>query len=232
MDEVCAYEDQGWEDRVLLGGTSTGDSPRDKLLELYSGLGIYTRFYVKVRCWLLQLERYAEFVPPDGVLVDIGCGQGVLANYLSLRFPGSQVIGIDSNPKRIEVALKTVGERGNINFLLKDARGWALPSCTGVVMTDFLHHLSRQDQELILQKAFDSLEKGGRLVILESDPTAKPIYGYWLSYLSDRFLYPFSKICFRKPYEWENTLSHLGFDVKTIKMKYLIFSPVLYVCQK
>lgn len=202
------------------------------MLGLYSGLGIYIRFYIKVRCWILDLDAYPKFLPPDGVLVDIGCGRGVLANYLSLCFPESQVIGIDSNPKRLEVALKTVGKRGNIDFLLKDARDWALPSCTGVVMTDFLHHLSRHDQELILQKAFDSLEKEGVLLISEVDPIAKPFYRYWASYLSDRFLYPFSKICFRKPYEWENTLSHLGFDVKTIKMKYPIFSPVLYVCQK
>lgn len=209
-----------------------GNSLSDKLTKLYAGQSVYVRFYAKARPKLLNLDYYSQFLPHNGLLIDVGCGYGVMANYLSLRFPHSQVIGIDLDHKRIDVALKTVGKRKNITFLLKDARDWAFPSCTGVVMTDFLHHVPRGGQELILRKVFHSLGKGGVLLISEVDPTAKPFYRYWASYLSDRILYPFEKSHFRRPSAWEGYLSLLGFNVKTIKIRDPIFAPALYVCHK
>jgi len=209
-----------------------GNNLSDKLSELYVGLGIYVRFYVWARTGLLKLDYYSEFLPHDGLLIDVGCGRGVMANYLALRFPDSQVIGIDLDHKRIDVALKTVGERGNISFLLKDARNWALPGCTGVIMTDFLHHVSRRDQEPILQNVFHNLESGGVLLISEVDPTARPLYRYWASSLSDRVLYPLARSCFRKPCDWENILARVGFTVKATKFWNPVFGGILYVCQK
>jgi trans-aconitate methyltransferase len=207
------------------------ESLDNRLIELYAGLGVYTRFYVKVRRRLLNFSLYDKLLPSDGLLVDLGCGRGPLANYLSLRFPRSQVVGIDMDPKRIEIASRTVGERTNISFLTEDVRKWPLPACTGIVMTDFLHHVSRQDQELILHKAFSSLEEGGVLVISEVDASAKPFYRYWASYLSDIILY-FSKSHFRNAHDWHNTLSRLGFDVETVKTWNPLFAGLLLVCRK
>lgn len=208
------------------------DNLRDKISELYAGLGVYVRFYVRARSRLLNLDHYAQFLPPAGLLIDVGCGRGIMANYLSLRFPDSQVIGIDLDPERIDVARKTIGERGNITFLLRDARDWALPDCTGVIMTDFLHHVSRRDQDLILTNVFQSLEPGGVLLIAEVDPTAQPVYRYWVSSLSDRVLYPSARSCFRKPCDWESNLSHLGFTVKSTRLRDPVFAGILYVCQR
>ena len=209
-----------------------GNSLGDKLSKLYAGQGIYVRFYVWARAKFLNLDYCSQFLPHNGLLIDVGCGYGVMANYLSLRFPHSQVIGIDLKHKRIDVALKTVGKRKNITFLLKNVMDWAFPSCAGVAMTDFLHHISRREQELILHKVFHSLGKGEILLILEVDPTTKPFYRYWASYLADRVLYPLSGICYRRPSDWERRLSNLGFSVKTIKIRNPIFAPILYVCHK
>ncbi|MBL7209415.1 MAG: class I SAM-dependent methyltransferase [Dehalococcoidia bacterium] len=209
-----------------------GNSLSDELSKLYAGLGIYVRFYVWARAKLVNLDYYAQVLPHNGLLIDVGCGRGVVANYLSLRFPDSHVIGVDSDHKRVDAALKTVGKRKNISFLLQDARRWALPGCTGVVMTDFLHHVSRRDQEIILRRVFRSLEKEGVLLVSEVDPTARPLYRYWTSWLSDRILYPFSKSRFRKPCEWQEYLSHLEFNVKAIKLRSPIFAGIVYVCQK
>lgn len=204
----------------------------EKLSGLYAGQSIGVRFYANVRPKLLNLDYYAQFLPDNGLLVDVGCGYGVMANYLALHFPHSQVIGIDLDRKRIDAALKTVGKRKNITFLLKDARDWAFPGCTGVTMTDFLHHVPRSEHEPILRHVFQSLENGGILLILEVDTTAKPFYRYWTSYLSDRVLYPGSRSFFRSPPDLQSSLSNLGFSVKIIKVWNPIFAPVLYICHK
>jgi len=209
-----------------------GNSINNKLSKLYTGSDIYVRLYADTRAKLLKLDYYSQFLPTNGLLIDIGCGYGVVANYLSLRFPDIQILGIDLDSKRINDALKTVGKRKNITFLLKDAKEWDLPRCTGVLMTDFLHHVSSQDQELILRQVFNRLENDGVLVISEVDPTARPFYRYWASYLSDRALYPLSRSYFRKPHDWQNTLSHIGFSVKAIKIHSYLFAGIVYICQK
>lgn len=209
-----------------------GSSLSDELTRLYTGVGAYAGFYAKARAKLLNLDYYAEFLPDSGLLIDFGCGYGVVANYLSLRFPASQVIGVDLDHKRINAALRTVGGRRSINFLLQDVRTWALPHCTGAIMIDFLHHIPRQDQEVVLHRVFDGLGKGGVLLISEVDPTAKPFYRYWASYLSDRVLYPFSRSCFQRPDDWEGYLSYLGFSIETIKLRDPVFAGILYVCRK
>ncbi len=204
----------------------------NELVKLYTGQGICVRLYVQARARLLNLHCYPKLLPHNGLIVDIGCGYGVLGNYLSLSLPNNQVVGIDLDRKRINFANMTVGNRKNITFRIEDARHWPLPSCTGIVMTDFLHHVPPTDQQQILENAFWGLEKGGTLLISEADSGAKPFYRYWASYLSDRVLYPLSKSYFRNISGWENTLSRLGFKVKVIKLWNPIFASILFVCRK
>lgn len=203
-----------------------------ELIRLYNTQHGYVSFYVRARTRLLKLDYYSEILPSQGLVIDVGCGYGVLANYMSLCVPDRQVLGIDLNSKRIDVAVKTIGGRKNISFLTEDAAQWTWPSCTGISMTAFLHHVSPPEQEIVLYKAFQSLQKDGVLLISEVDPTAKPPYRYWASYLSDRILYPLSKTYFRKPSDWENALSCLGLNVRIIKLQNPIFGGVLFVCRK
>jgi 2-polyprenyl-3-methyl-5-hydroxy-6-metoxy-1,4-benzoquinol methylase len=208
------------------------DSLGSELIRLYNNQDVYIRFYVKARSRLLKLDYYLKFLPRRGLIIDVGCGYGVLANYMSLYLPDSQIIGIDLNIKRIDAALKTIGSRKNINFLAEDATQWVWPDCTGISMTDFLHHVSPPEQEKVLHKAFQSLKKDGVLLISEVDTTAKPAYRYWASYLSDRFLYPLTWSYFRKPSELTGILSRLGFKVETINLSDRIFAGILYICRK
>lgn len=208
------------------------DSLGSELIRLYNNHDAYIRFYVKARSRLLKFDYYLKILPHQGLITDVGCGYGVLANYMSLCLPDSQIIGIDLNIKRIDAALKTIGSRKNINFLAGDATQWVWPDCTGISMTDFLHHVSPAEQEKVLHKAFQSLKKDGVLLISEVDTTAKPAYRYWASYLSDRFLYPLAWSYFRKPLELTGILSRLGFKVETINLSDQIFAGILYICRK
>ena len=208
------------------------DSLRSELIRLYESQNAYIRFYVGARARLLKLNYCLKFFPPQGLVIDVGCGYGVLANYLSLCVPDRQVMGIDLSSKRIAAARKTIGSRKNISFLTEDAARWGWPSCTGISMTDFLHHVPPPEQEIVLYKAFQSLQEDGVLVISEVDPTAKPVCKYWASYLSDRFLYPLTWSYFRKPSDLTGILSGLGFKVALINLRSRVFASVLYICRK
>lgn len=204
----------------------------NELSSLYESQDAYIRFYVKVRSRLLKLNYYSQFFSRQGLIIDVGCGYGVLANYLSLYLQDNQIMGIDLNSKRIDVALKTIGNRENISFLIKDVTQWTWPCCIGILMTAFLHHVSPPEQEKILNKAFLSLEKDGILLISEVDPNAKPTFRYWASYLSDRFLYPLTWSYFRKSSELISILTEMGFKVEVVNLGGRIFAGILYICHK
>lgn len=202
------------------------------LYGLYAKQNISVKFYVAARSRLLKLARYLLFLPGDGLIIDVGCGYGVLANFLSMSLPGAHIVGIDMNSKRISVAKQTIGKRGNIEFLECDASKFTWPACSAIIMTDFLHHVSPYNQKLILERATQNMARGGVLLISEVDPAAKPIYRYWNSFLSDRILYPLSKSYFKTSEYWHDILNSLNFKVETVCIKNTIFAPVVYVCTK
>jgi ubiquinone/menaquinone biosynthesis C-methylase UbiE len=208
------------------------DSLLNELIRLYNDHDAYVKFYANTRAMLLKPDNYLEFLPHQGLIVDVGCGYGILANYMSLYYSDCKIIGIDMNRKRIDVALKTVGKRENINFIPMDVTQWDWPCCAGVTMTSFLHHIHKDAQEVVLQKAFQGMEKNATLLIMEVDIAIKPVYKYWASYMSDRVLYPLSRSYFRSSADWENILSHLGFDVQIKKLQNPFFSGILLICRK
>ena len=203
-----------------------------ELTKLYSNQDLYTKFYVSGRSRLLKLNYYLQYFPRKGLIVDVGCGYGVLANYFSLNLPDNQIFGLDMNSKRITAAAKTIGKRGNIKFFVQDATKWDWPKCAGIMMTAFLHHISPANQKLLLDIAYQSLEENGVLLISEVDPGARPFYRYWASYLADTVLYPFNKIYFRTSENWSSILQSLNFTVEIVHPWSRFFSSVLYICRK
>ena len=66
----------------------------------------------------------ARLIP--GLVVDLGCGPGELTAALAERWPGAEVIGVDSSPEMIEAAqaMPAPARRGRLSFALGDLRDW------------------------------------------------------------------------------------------------------------
>src|SRR5579872_7082734 len=86
---------------------------------LYAEQSLAVRLYVGLRLslGLLPAESINAHLPADGIIADVGCGYGVLANTLALVDARREVIGIDAHRARIDVARSTVGKRKNIRFV-------------------------------------------------------------------------------------------------------------------
>jgi len=201
----------------------------ENLISLYSSCGMYVRFYAKLRSQWILLSRIIDFLPKDGTIVDLGCGYGLLANYLSIRLKHARIIGVDLNPKRIENAKKTVKDRKNIEFLPMDFTKLDLFSCSGVILTDVLHHLSLDHQDSLLKTIYDRLDEDGILIVLEVNPSERFILKYWLTYLAEIILYPSDRIYYRCPIEMEKKLHQIGFATKIVTDSSTVFSRILYV---
>jgi len=67
-------------------------------------------------------------------VVDLGCGQGNLTAALGARWPGADVVGIDSSPEMLERAAALAG--GGLRFEQADIAGWQPGPDTDVVVTN------------------------------------------------------------------------------------------------
>lgn len=105
--------------------------------------------------------------PPAGLrILDVGCGDGVLALELAGR--GAQVTGVDASPRMIAIARKRARRDGrDVDF--KIAKAEALPFASGtfdvVVAITVLCFI--EDTAAALREMIRVLKPGGRLVIGE-----------------------------------------------------------------
>jgi uncharacterized protein (DUF2062 family)/2-polyprenyl-3-methyl-5-hydroxy-6-metoxy-1,4-benzoquinol methylase len=125
-------------------------------------------------------------LPSGGILVDLGCGQGLMLALLaectaawragtwSSSWPPPAVfdrlIGIETRPRVAAIARQALGEAAII--VEGDARTHALDGSRVVLCFDVLHMMPVADQEQLLASTAKVLEPGGMILIREADAGA------------------------------------------------------------
>lgn len=185
-----------------------------KLFFAYKKNSLKIAFLALIRFLICPFAKIDKLVSPEAKVVDVGCGEGVLANFLSISSPAREIIGIDLNPKKIQIANNAAGTKANIKFLPCDALKFDFSKIDFVLLSDVLHHLDYDKQRKLLQKI---AQNPLTLIIKEIDKNDS--WRFWLSSFYDHILYPKEKICFRSRAEWDKLLRDLGFTVKVTREK-------------
>lgn len=159
--------------------------------------------YDFLRSQILPLKEIDDVVPKSGKILDLGCGQGVIASYLA-KVKSRQVIGVDNDRKRL---LKSNFQ--NLKFEFEDIRKYPLIGTTAIIISDVLHHLNYQDQKKLLSKIAKSLKRDGILLIKEID-TGEFIRSS-LSRFWDFVFYQKDKIYYHNSDDLKKKLEKLGF---------------------
>jgi trans-aconitate 2-methyltransferase len=98
----------------------------------------YARFTdERARPFADLLARVAPEREPH-LVVDLGCGPGTLTATLARRWPGAQVIGIDSSPEMIAQAAASAAAQadGRLGFTEADLRTWTPPAPVDVLVSN------------------------------------------------------------------------------------------------
>ena len=189
---------------------------RTMAINLYANNG-WEVFLSKFKFWEEPYEVVDKMVPREGRVTDLGCGEGLLSNYLAISSPKRKVIGYELASERLAVAKKGIK---NASFTVGDIVNVSYPKTDSIVLFHVLHHLpSKIAQEKVIKKAKNSLKKNGKLIIVEVH--VKPTIKYVLAWIADHFLVPwvfekrfYTKAYFRKEGEWVSLLKKMGFSIK------------------
>ena len=169
-------------------------------------------------------------IAPRTRVLDIGCGQGLLASLLAAaaqaaregRWPSDwaeapvdvRVSGIDLLERDVERARQALGD--GIDIVCADMRTTAFAAVDTVVILDVLHYVSIVEQDAVLARVRAALPIGGRLVLRIGDAAARR--GYAASRWVDRCVWlargnGFGRPAGRTLAAWQERLAELGFAV-------------------
>lgn len=121
-------------------------------------------------------------------ILDVGCGLGLLGQYLRERGFRGHYLGVDFDAAKIEAARGAADAAGHgLAFEHADAsRG--LPRFSGhVALLDVLHYLDRDGQQALLRDLAARVAPGARLVL--RNVLRAPGWRFRLTVIEERFLY-------------------------------------------
>lgn len=182
----------------------------------------------------------------DGArVVDIGCGQGVLAALLAEAETAGPVAaargwtlhGFDLRARAVAHGARALADLGaRVALKVADARNEPLPACSVAVMLDVLHYLDHAGQEDLLRRVWASLAPDGTLLLRVSDAASGwrfrvTLVGDWLITFARGT--PWPRFWCRTLREWFELLERLGFDILTVPASQgTPFANVLLVCRR
>jgi cyclopropane fatty-acyl-phospholipid synthase-like methyltransferase len=125
-------------------------------------------------------------IEPDHRVLDLGCGTGTLALRAKERAPEAEIVGLDGDPKILDLA-RSKSEAAGIEVSFDHAYSTELPYDSGsfdrVLSTLFFHHLSTDDKRTTLAEIARVLKLGGELHIADftkaSDPLMAIVFSLW-----------------------------------------------------
>ncbi|MES2830996.1 MAG: methyltransferase [Pseudomonadota bacterium] len=178
-------------------------------------------------------------LPPCARIVDIGCGQGLLAAWLkaakTLQDRGYWPAGLPPAPDPISIhgielmardvarARAALGDANQmaLRFTVGDMCDVDFGQADAVVILDVLHYVDVAAQNEVLRRVRDTLTPNGRLILRVGDANGGwPFrFSVWVDHaVTFARGHRHSQLHCRPLSAWQATLAELGFSVRTIPM--------------
>jgi uncharacterized protein (DUF2062 family)/SAM-dependent methyltransferase len=194
----------------------------------------------------------SDWLPASGVLVDVGCGPGLLLALLAQatedahegQWPpagwpappaGLRLHGIELRPRASDLARYALGDAAEIQTA--DAREAQLPEAIDLAtIFDVLHLIDRTSQVPLIARVAAAMRPGAILLLREADAAAG--WRFRLVRLGNRITALVHgrwrpTFAFRTAAEWQAELAGLGFDVSVAPMREgTPFANVLFVARR
>lgn len=195
---------------------------------------------VRAYCWgrfgiLRQrfLEEIGQYLPDEGVVLDIGCGFGLFSLYYASTGPRRLMRGLDSNERRVGLARRAAARLGLPNAIYEtgDARHFKGDGeASAAYMLDIVHHVPPTSVPPLLRALRRCLPPGGRLLVKDVDD--RPAAKRWFTWALDRAMAPATPVHYWSADALSRALGEAGFNVhRHLMVDWLPYPHVLYICE-
>ncbi|KQP11848.1 class I SAM-dependent methyltransferase [Pseudorhodoferax sp. Leaf267] len=207
----------------------------------YRAAGMFAWRFARGKLGMDPVFRYLieqGHIRPGARVLDIGCGQGLLASLLASsgqlarqgQWPAAwppapapeRVTGIELMPRDVERARAALAQLGDTaQFVCGDMRTTAFPAVDAVVILDVLHYIGIDEQNQVLARVRAALPPGGLLLLRVGDASARR--GFAISQWVDAVVTRIRGHRVLPQYgrtlaQWSAQLQQLGFDVQSQPM--------------
>ena len=147
----------------------SGPSVWRRVAALYRYQGPYVEMYLASKLRFDSIYKAIDaLVPAEGLVVDAGCGYGLMSNILSLRSRGRRVVGFDRDEAKLAVAQRAGRFVPAATFVCGDLRSWPVSGADAALMIDVLHYWAAPRQRELIAEAARNLRPGGRLIFRDN----------------------------------------------------------------
>ena len=207
------------------------------LYPIFKGQGAWTAFYTRTKFKICPLLPIEPLLPPEGRVLDLGCGNGLFAAILKLGSPARTITGFDLDEKKIESARAAFKDWEGMDFSVGDLVHSEYPAADIITIIDVLYLIPRDAQEAILRKCHAALPAGGMLAVKDMD--TRPRWKYAWNMLQETLAVKIigftlgSRFHFQSRENFTALLDRIGFDVEIVPLHKGYWYPhILYLAKK
>ncbi|MBI3824754.1 MAG: class I SAM-dependent methyltransferase [Candidatus Rokubacteria bacterium] len=194
------------------------------------------RAYCWARFGILRqrfLDEIGQYLPPEGPVLDIGCGFGLFSLYYALAEPRRLVRGVDLSRRRIAMARRAAARLGldNVAYEEGDARDFKGDGeVLAAYMLDIVHHIPPGAVRPLLAQLRRCLPAGGMLLVKDVD--TRPAPKRWFTWALDKLMAPGTPVHYWAADALQAALGDSGFRVRRhLMVDVLPYPHVLFVCE-
>ena len=144
---------------------------RSLLIRNYIYKGPIMEWYMRIKCRMDgYYDVYDRLIPRDATITDVGAGNAQMDFMLANLAPERTIYAIDYDEGKIEVARNSfLGRRTSIEFMCGDMCTIEFPKSDYILFSDSLHYIDSERQKSVLERAIESLNEGGKIIIRDGN---------------------------------------------------------------